>query len=194
MRITVKCALWLLPVLPLVQGCDHKAKQTQTQALAPPIVDTPPPKPAAVSPADLPPPVVGAAKPDPTAKDTTPAPEPPKKPVHHPKKPATQSPATTTPTPTQETASAGPAPSVSAIGTLSSGGSSDSRSQIEDLINTTEKGVNGITRTLNDSESKTAAQIREFIKQARAALATGDVDGASTLAKKAKVLLGELNP
>jgi len=194
MRITVKCALWLLPVLPLVQGCDHKTQPTQTQALAPPIVDTPPPKPATVSPADLPPPVVGAAKPDTTTKDTTPAPEPPKKPVHRPKKPATQTPSTTTPTPTQETASAGPVPSVSAVGKLTSGGSGDSKSQTEDLINSTEKGVNGITRSLNDSEAKTASQIREFIKQAREALATGDVDGASTLAKKAKVLLGELNP
>jgi len=193
MRITVKCALWLLPVFPLVQGCDHKAQTTQSQTLAPPIVDTPPPKPATVTTADLPPPVIGDAKPDTTPKPAAPPPEPPKKPVHHPKKPATPAP-TTTPTPTQETASAGPTPSVSAIGTLSSGGSGGSRSQTEDLINSTEKGVNGITRTLNDSETKTAAQIREFIKQAREALATGDVDGATTLAKKAKVLLSELNP
>jgi len=193
MRITVKCALWLLPVLPLVQGCDHKAQTTQSQTLAPPIVDAPPPKPATVTTADLPPPVIGDAKPDTTPKPAAPPPEPPKKPVHHPKKPATPAP-TTTPTPTQETASAGPTPSVSAIGTLSSGGSGGSRSQTEDLINSTEKGVNGITRTLNDSETKTAAQIREFIKQAREALATGDVDGATTLAKKAKVLLSELNP
>jgi hypothetical protein len=61
------------------------------------------------------------------------------------------------------------------------------------MINATEKGVNGITRSLNDSETKTAAQIHEFLKQAREALATGDVDGALTLAKKAKVLLAELN-
>jgi outer membrane biosynthesis protein TonB len=192
MRITVKCALWLLPVFPLVQGCDHKEQKTQSQTLAPPIVDAPPPKPATVTTAELPPPVIGDAKPDTTPKETTPPPEPPKKPVHHPKKPA--APATTTPTPTQETASAGPPPSVSAIGTVSLGGSGDSRSQTEETINATEKGVNGITRTLNDSETKTAAQIREFIKQAREALATGDVDGANTLAKKAKVLLSELNP
>jgi RNA polymerase-interacting CarD/CdnL/TRCF family regulator len=82
---------------------------------------------------------------------------------------------------------------VSAAGTLSAGGSADSRSQAEDLIVSTEKGVNSITRTLNDSETKTAAQIHEFLKQAREALASGDVDGANTLAKKAKVLLNELN-
>jgi hypothetical protein len=56
--------LWLTPAargaLWLLQGCDQKAKPVkQTQALAPPIVDTPPPKPATVSTADLPPPVVG---------------------------------------------------------------------------------------------------------------------------------------
>jgi hypothetical protein len=195
MRVTAKYALWLLPVLPLVQGCDHKAQPTQTQTLAPPIVDAPPPKPATVSTADLPPPVIGDAKPADSA-NTTPPPEPPKKPVHRPKKPATPAPTTpTTPTATQDVAGAtpAPAPSVSAIGTLTGGASGDSRSQAEDLINTTEKGVNGITRPLNDSETKTAAQIHEFLKQAREALTSGDVDGASTLAKKAKVLLAELN-
>jgi outer membrane biosynthesis protein TonB len=193
MRITVKYALWLLPMLPFVQGCDHKAQPVQTQTLAPPIVDTPPPKPATVSKADLPPPVIGDAKPD-TTKVTPPPPPPPTKPTHHPKKPATPAATpTTAPATTQETASAAPAPSVSAIGTLTGGASGDSRSQTEELINSTEKGVNGITRKLNDSETKTAAQIREFLKQAREALATGDVDGANTLAKKAKVLLSELN-
>jgi hypothetical protein len=60
------------------------------------------------------------------------------------------------------------------------------------LIATTERGLNGITRSLNEQEQKTAAQIREFLKQAREALATNDVDGAHTLAVKAKVLLSEL--
>ena len=49
-----------------------------------------------------------------------------------------------------------------------------------------------MNRTLNDSEQKTADHIREFLKQARAALASGDVDGAQTLVAKAKVLLDEL--
>jgi hypothetical protein len=82
---------------------------------------------------------------------------------------------------------------VSAIGELSSGASGDARSQAEEAINSTEKGLNSITRTLSDSEAKTAVQIHEFLKQARAALNTGDVDGALTLTKKAKVLLAELN-
>ncbi len=60
-------------------------------------------------------------------------------------------------------------------------------------IASTEHGLNAITRKLNDQEQKTAAQIREFLKQAKAALASGDVDGAHTLALKAQVLLGEIN-
>jgi len=191
MRISVKYAIWLLALMPLVQGCDQKTQKAQTQTLAPPIVDAPPTKPATVSTADLPPPVVG----DPTAKPATddtaakPA-EPPKKPVHHPKKPATPA--------SQETANATPPattePSVSAIGQLSGGASGDQRSETQDSINSTEKGVNSITRTLTDAEAKTASQIHEFLKQAREALASGDVDGAKTLAIKAKVLLNELNP
>ena len=82
---------------------------------------------------------------------------------------------------------------MSAIGQLSGGASGDTRSQTEESINNTEKGVNGITRQLSDAERKTVAQIREFLKQAREALAGGDTDGAHTLADKAKVLLSELN-
>ena len=55
-----------------------------------------------------------------------------------------------------------------------------------------ERRLNGINRTLSDSEQKTADHIREFLKQARAALDSGDVEGAHTLAAKAQVLLAEL--
>jgi len=193
MRISVTDALRLsvlLAAFPLLQGCDQKPSKTQTQTLAPPIVDTPPPKPATVSTADLPPPVVGPTQPAQPSTTTAASqpPPPPKKPVHRPKKTA---PAATQPT--QEAANTPPATSVSAIGELSSGASGDARSQAEEGINSTEKGLNAITRNLSDSETKTAAQIREFLKQAREALTTGDVDGAITLTKKAKVLLTELN-
>ncbi len=82
---------------------------------------------------------------------------------------------------------------MSAIGQLSSGEPSDLREQTENSLAATEHGLNSINRSLSGPEKKTAAQIREFLKQARVALASGDVDGASTLAEKAKVLLGELN-
>jgi type IV secretory pathway VirB10-like protein len=194
MRLAVKYAACLLAVVPLLQGCDQKNKAVQTQPLAPPIVDAPPEKPATVSTADLPPPVIGDAKPATPPPDTTAAKpvEPPKKPVRH-KKPAA-SPGTTGTEETAKATSPAAPSSVSAIGQLSGGASGDLRSQTQDTINTVEKGVNGITRSLSDSEKKTEAQIREFLKEAKQALESGDTDGAHTLANKAKVLLSELNP
>lgn len=83
-------------------------------------------------------------------------------------------------------------PAVSVIGQLSSGDPANSRQQIENSIADVERRLNGINRTLSDPEQKTADHIREFLKQARAALASGDVEGAHTLAAKAQVLLAEL--
>jgi hypothetical protein len=83
-------------------------------------------------------------------------------------------------------------PAVSAIGQLSSGDPADFRQQTENSIAEIERRLNGINHNLNDSELKTADHIREFLKQARAALASGDVEGAQTLAGKAQVLLAEL--
>jgi outer membrane biosynthesis protein TonB len=184
MKVSARYVLWLLPFVFLL-GCGHKADTTQTQALAPPIEDKPLPPPSTVSKEDLPPPTMGDTKPveQPLQTPAPPPQAPPQKPPKHSKK---------TPPP-QDTASNATKPSESAIGQLSSGGSGDLRSQIADSIASTEKGLNGITRGLSDQEQKTAAQIHEFLKQAREALTGGDVDGARTLADKAKVLLAELN-
>jgi ribosomal protein S20 len=96
-------------------------------------------------------------------------------------------------TPAQETA-ATPGPAARpAIGELSSGDPTNSRSQTEASIASIERGLNSINRNLSDSDQKTASNIREDIKQAKAALASGDVDGAQTLVAKARVLLDELN-
>jgi hypothetical protein len=81
---------------------------------------------------------------------------------------------------------------VSAIGQLSTGDPSDIRQQTANSITETERGLKDLGRKLNEQEQKTAAQIREFLKEAKNALTSGDVDGAQTLAAKAKVLLGEL--
>ena len=81
---------------------------------------------------------------------------------------------------------------MSAIGQLSSGETIDVRRQTDDAISATERGLNSISRPLNSAEQATASHIREFLKQAKAALQAGDVDGAHTLAAKAKVLLSEL--
>jgi hypothetical protein len=84
---------------------------------------------------------------------------------------------------------------VSPIGQLSSGdggSGSQKRRETSELINNTEQGLNNIKRTLSPSEQETAAQIRVYLKQAKKALTVDDLDGASTLATKAKVLLEEL--
>ena len=87
---------------------------------------------------------------------------------------------------------ANPSPEVSAIGQLSSGDAVNYRQQTEQAIGSIERGLNGINRTLSDSDQKTADQIREFLKEAKTALDSGDVDGAHTLAGKAQILLNAL--
>jgi hypothetical protein len=84
-------------------------------------------------------------------------------------------------------------PGVSAIGNLSSGEHSNLRSETEESIAATERGLNGLNRSLSDQDRKTVAQIRLYIKQAREALGAGDVDGAYTLVAKAKAVLTELS-
>lgn len=175
-------------VLPLIlTACEHKSHQIASQPLAPPIVDTPPANPAP-PPAELPPPVVTVPG-QTTAPQNTAQTQPPaetQKPKAHHKKPAT---APTTKDPEQ---ASNPTPEVSAIGQLSPGDPADLQQQTQTSIASTEKGLSEINRKLSDQEEKTAAQIREFLKQAKAALASSDVDGAHTLALKAKVLLGEI--
>ncbi|MGA2809304.1 MAG: hypothetical protein ABSE87_14340 [Terracidiphilus sp.] len=201
MKLPAKIVVWLLPLL--LTACFHKTNQSQVQPLAPPIEDAPPPKPEP-SPTDLPPPVVTIPNQTPAADTSakTQTPEKPKPPVRH-KKPApapapasapASAPATSTSSSSSSTQQASNGtPGVSAIGQLSTGDSSDQRQETIDSLAATERGLNGINRELNDQQHKTAAQIREYLKQAKTALASGDVDGAHTLVAKAKVLLGELS-
>ena len=113
-------------------------------------------------------------------------------PVQNAKQPPKKKPATS-PTTASETQQAAEAPpTVSAIGQLSSGDPGGARYQTEASINDIERGLNGINRQLSEQEQATASHIREFVKQAREALKSGDVDGATTLMQKAKVLLQEL--
>jgi hypothetical protein len=178
MKLSARSAAWLLPLL--LTGCIHKTQIAQNQPFAPPIEDPPPPKPEP-APTNLPPPEVTIpVQPEP---QITPPAEPVKKPVKH-KKPANTN---------TQVASNG-TPAVPAIGNLSTPDPPNVRQQTDDSIASTEKTLNGITRKLNDQEQKTAAQIREYLKQAREALTAGNVDGANNFAFKAKVLLEELHP
>jgi hypothetical protein len=200
MTLRAKCVA-ALPLLLLFSGCTHQSNQAQNQPLAPPIVDAPPPA-KTNPPADLPPPVVTTPQPTQatTASAPAPPPQPPPKPKH--KKPApkpaegtdsTQTASNSTQTPPgNQQASSGESSGVPAIGQLSTGDPSDMRTETENSISSTEKGLHDINRKLSDQEEKTAEQIREYIKDARKALSTGDIDGAHGLADKAKLLLSEL--
>ncbi len=185
MKLPAKIVVWLLPLF--LSAC-HKQQQAQVQPLAPPVEDNPPPAPS-TAPVNLPPPVVTIPT-EPTKNAPTPPTKPPAK--HKKPKPTENTPASNANGGTQEAANPAPNPGVSAIGQLSSGDPADFKKETEDMIAATEHGLNGITRTLNDTEKKTADQIREDLKEAKGALTTGDVDGAHTLAEKAKVLLQEL--
>ena len=184
MRTPAKCVALLLPFI--LTACAHKNDQAQNKPLAPPIVDKPTTIPAP-TPTPLPP-SAATVPPAPTAQITPPAQpvqKPAKKPVHHPK-PDTKN--------TEQASNAsGEAPAVSAIGQLSPGDPSDLREQTVESITSTEHGLKEINRQLSDPEQKTVSQIKEFLKQARTALGSGDVDGAHTLAVKAKVLFGEIS-
>jgi hypothetical protein len=185
MKSPAKCAACLLPFL--LTGCFqlpfHRTQQAQKPLLAPPIELPQTLELASVElPTDL---LLIPGEPIYNMREE---PRPIKPPVRH-RRPANPNP--------EEDANAPegppiPAPGVSALGELSSGDPTNLRQQTEDSIASIERALNSINRPLNDSELKTANQIREFLKQAKAALASGDVEGAHTLAAKAQVLLTEL--
>jgi hypothetical protein len=187
MKLHARNVAWLLPFF--LTACFHWGHKQQVQPLAPPVDATAKPEPTHP---DLPPsavtlpsqPITRAA-----ATNVEPAPKPPAK-HRRPASKTTQQTADNTPPATPPAASE--SPGVSAIGQLSSGEPSDLRRETLDSITATERGLNGIGRALSDQEQNTAAQIREFLKKAKEALNSGDVDGAYTLAAKAKVLLSEL--
>ncbi|HTH53034.1 MAG TPA: hypothetical protein VL495_03725 [Edaphobacter sp.] len=85
-------------------------------------------------------------------------------------------------------------PEDAAIGSLSLGGESNPRVQQEatDLIASNEKRL-GNLRPHNSAERSQVNRIRNFQRQAQDALKSGDVEGARTLATKAKLLLDDLD-
>jgi hypothetical protein len=213
MKKTGKIVLLAL-LLALLPGCAPKKVKAKAPSTSQAPVTTdqtgamyPPPFPEKT---EAPPPPAPETK----QADQTPTPEPP--PEKHPStkkktssgnkgKPSAAKPiapgevsaagtATTPAGPGQQAANVEPAV-VSPIGQLSSGegvASSQKRHETSDLITNTEQGLNGIKRSLNSQEQQTATQIRTYLKQAKQALTVDDLDGATTLATKAKVLLEEL--
>lgn len=173
----VKSAAWMLPLL-LVTGCFHHDQQARIQPLAPPLVETPPPSQPEVTTAPEPP-TVAEAEPEP---EPPPLPTQEHKPRAHHKKPA---PKDTPPPPTEVADNAVPA-----IGQLSSGDPPNLRWQTQNSIDSIERQLAGMK--VSSEDQKTVEHIKEFLNQAKKALASGDVDGANTLTQKAQVLLAEV--
>ncbi len=179
MKMPAKIVAWVLPLF--LTGCWFHRNQKPVAPQIAPKINTSSSEPP---PTQLPPPEVTIPN-KPQVSETKLPYHSAKQPPRHKKQPATP------PQPETQQASSGE-PAVSAIGQLSSGDPAGARDQTETALNDIERGLNGITRQLSDQEQTTAAHIREYLKQAREALKSGDVDGASTLAAKAKVLLQEL--
>jgi len=199
------CGVAVTTVLVMsLSGCGNKAK-----TILPPQAEAPILPPANMVhiptlPALPPPPLRDVAMETPPPDNPEPA--RPHRTTHHKPTPAKPVQAADTATSTtdktagapqtvQTQAANGPAADVSPIGQLSSSGgdaNSQGHQDVEHLINDTENGLNGIKRTLTSDEQMTSTQIKTFLTKARQALADNDLDGAKTLAVKAKVLLEEL--
>jgi hypothetical protein len=189
MKLVARRFAWLLPLV--LSACVHNTNQSQMQFLAPPIEDAPPPP--DIAPTVLPAPEYSIPK---TPQTVALPPQPIKPAPKHHKPSAKPSIATQgNPAPaTQGNQVAAEAPPVEdAFGKFETPEAPDSKKQTENSIADIEKGLNGISRRLNDTEEKTSTQIKEFLKEARSALASGDLVGAKNLAQKAKDLLGELS-
>jgi hypothetical protein len=200
MKSARKMAVCMLLAV-LVSGCKHK-----TPVVVPVAAQAPPPpeKPIAQT-ASLPPvPQPEIPKVGPPGSDEPPPQPKPHRTTHHKPKPATpatgdqntKEPAKDNPpaTATQQ-ASTGEAPAASPIGQLTTAGDSTgtpSHHDIQETIDSTEKRLSELKRTLTPAEQETTVQIRTFLAKAKQALNQDDLDGAHTLATKAKVLLDEL--
>jgi hypothetical protein len=100
----------------------------------------------------------------------------------------------TKPAPSTETASDGTG-ALSPIGQLSAGDSSDNpalRQETTELIASTEKRFKTVDSNIAANKHDTIVQIASFLKQAKQAMAINDLQGANTLATKAKILVDEL--
>jgi hypothetical protein len=87
-----------------------------------------------------------------------------------------------------------PGPAELAIGALTSGGDAtpQSQQQARDLIASVDRRITGLPAKVADAQKPQLRQVRKFLDQAKQALNSGDTDGATNLATKAKVLMDEL--
>jgi len=182
-------------------GCERKKPQIPNQAKAPaePIPTPLPPEITEESPPAPPP-----APPKQEPKTEEPKPQPAK---HRRRKPP-PTPATTAqsteatappPAPSSNTAVAMGRPPASeptpdtAIGAdVTSAQLSQQKQNTAQLLDTTEKTLNGLSRNLSHDEEEMVAQIRSYVAQSRKATTDGDFERAYNLATKAHLLTDAL--
>lgn len=189
MKLHVRSIAWLLPFF--LTACSHKVHRQPVQPIAPTIEPAPQPPPPKVKNPPVEETIPSEPPPHETPVKVRPKPRPP---IKKKQKGSAAEQSASTNTPANLPRAANQSPAVSAIGQLSSGAPLGVNKVAEDSITAIERNLNGIARKLSDQEQKTAGQIRGYLKQAKAALSSGDTDGARTLITKATVLLGELAP
>jgi ribosomal protein S20 len=99
------------------------------------------------------------------------------------------------PPPTQEVvADPEPASETAAIGALTAGEEANPQTKQDaaDLIASIEKRLNSLPAQTTDEQKAHISKVRNFWRDAQAALKSGDAEGAMTLATKAKLLLDDL--
>ncbi len=166
-----------------IAGCRHKPKAAPLPPLpAPstvPLVPAPEPStPPQVQPVPIKPLPTPPAQPKPKKRKKKP-------PVVVPAAPAPVEMASNVPP---------PPPPVNVVGALSAGGDGAPAAQQKAaaLIAEVEKRLSGLSAATLDAQKEGVARVKNFLRQAQDALKSGDAEGASTLAGKAKVLLDDL--
>jgi hypothetical protein len=98
-----------------------------------------------------------------------------------------------TPPPTQAVV-AEPGSQAAAIGALTAGEEANPQTKQDaaDLIVSIEKRLNSLPTQTTDEQKAQISKVRNFWRDAQAALKSGDAEGAMTLATKAKLLLDDL--
>jgi hypothetical protein len=96
--------------------------------------------------------------------------------------------------PPQAAATDVPEAEFSAIGDLTTGGEAtpQTRQEAVDLIETTDKRLKALGSSVVSSHRSLIGKVKNFNQQAQRALASGDAEGAKTLALKGKLLLDDL--
>ena len=96
------------------------------------------------------------------------------------------------PSPVPQVTLAPPPPPPQELGQLTTGDAAPLRQQTEELLRSQQRRLSAISPAVAALHSQQIEQARLFLKQADDAWQKADVDGARTLATKAKVLLDEV--